>query len=166
MTDSVADTEAIRRYVASLYAALSFREGGQPNWDMLRGLFWPQAQIIEIRRGETSSHTPAEFIAALRSRIAHGELRAMQDRETGSTIKAQGDLAQVFSPFEGKRDQAAVRGVNAFQLARQGGRWLCLSILRSEEPARNEERRVMPAIAPPDRPPPRRPGGPPPRYRR
>lgn len=165
MTDSVADTEAIRRYVVSFYAALSFREGGQPNWDMLRGLFWPQAQIIAIGRSDTTSQTPAEFIAHLRSRIAHGELRAMQDRDLGSTIKQQGDLAQVFSPFEGKRDQATVRGVNALQLARQGGRWVCLSILRTEEPARSEERRVLPALAPQDRPPPRRPGGPP-RFRR
>ncbi|MCK6451863.1 MAG: hypothetical protein L6R19_13555 [Alphaproteobacteria bacterium] len=160
MTDSVADTEAIRRYVVSFYAALTFREGGQPNWDMLRGLFWPQAQIIEIRRGETGSQTPAEFIASLRGRIARGELRAMQDRDTGSTIKQQGDLAQVFSPFEGRRDAATVRGVNAFQLARREGRWVCLSILRSEEAALSEERRVLPAVAPPDRPPPRRPGGP------
>jgi len=166
MADSVADTEAIRRYVAGIYAALSFREGAQPNWEALRGLFWPGAQIIQLRGAEPASQTPAEYIAALRSRIAHGELRALQEREAAATIKVQGDLAQVFSQFEARLNGgAALRGVNAFQLVRHAGRWLCVGLTRSEEAAPvAPERRIVPATAPQDRPygaRPYRPGGPP-----
>ena len=181
MADSVADTEAIRRFVASIYAALSFREGGQANWDGLRGLFWPTAIVVHTRGGlatgrEPATMTPAEFIAGLRSRIAHGDLRALQERETGAVIKVQGDVAQVFSQFEARANAGqAVTGVSAFQLVRQRAaegrpeRWLCVALCRTEEGASAPERRILPATALSDRPfgdrrPPGRSG--PPRGRR
>lgn len=188
MADSVADTEAIRRFVAGVYAALSFREGGQPNWEGLRGLFWPTAVIVHTRGGlaegrEPATLTPAEFIAGLRSRIAHASLRSLQEREVGATIKTHGDVAQVFSQFEARANAgAAVTGVAAFQLVRQRAaegrpeRWLCVSLCRTEEGTSAPERRIVPATAPQDRPfgdrrPPGRPGpgnrpGGPPRGRR
>jgi hypothetical protein len=183
MADSVADTEAIRRFVAGVYAALSFREGGQPNWEGLRGLFWPSAVVIHTRGGlasgrEPATMTPAEFIAGLRSRIAHGELRSLQERETGSQVRVQGDVAQAFSQFEARANGGQpVTGVSAFQLVRQKAaegrpeRWLCVALCRAEEGAAAPERRIVPATAPQERPfgdrrgpgrgPGGRPGGPP-----
>lgn len=149
MADQVADSEAIRRFIASFYAALSFREGGQPNWDMLRGLFWPGAAVVELRGGETATMTPPEFIARLRSQIAHGEMRGLQEREVESSVKVQGDVAQVFSQCEVRTvTQPPRRGINAFQLLRLQGRWVCQSILRAEGPPAPPQRRVMPATAP------------------
>lgn len=164
MADSVADTEAIRRFVAGVYAALSFREGGQPNWEGLRGLFWPTAVIVHAKGGladgrEPATMTPAEFIAGLRSRIAHASLRSLQERETGAVVKVQGDVAQVFSQFEARPNAGpAVTGVSAFQLVRQKAaegrpeRWLCVALCRSEEGTTAPERRIVPATAPQDRP--------------
>ncbi len=164
MADPVADTEAIRRYIAGFYAAFSFREGGQPNWDGLRGLFSAGAQVIEIKGGETASLTPPEFIAKLRSRIAHGELLGQQEREVESAIRVLGDLAQVFSQFENRSNAGpgggkTMRGVNAFLLIRQGGRWLSLTVARAEGvgPPPAQPRQIAPALAP--RPPFRPSGG-------
>ena len=164
MADPVADTEAIRRYIAGFYAAFSFREGGQPNWDALRGLFSTGAQVIEIKGGEPQSMTPPEFIARLRSRIAHGELLGQQERDVESVVRVLGDLAQVFSQFENRGNAGpgggkTMRGVNAFQLVRQGGRWLCLTVARAEGvgPPPAQPRPAAPAPAP--RPPFRPPGG-------
>lgn len=162
MADQIADTEAIRRYIAGFYAALGFREGGQPNWDALRGLFWPGGSVVEFKNNEPATSTPAEFLAHLRSRIAHGELLAVQERELESAIRVQGDLAQVFSQFESRANAGAsghvvARGVNAFQLIRHAGRWLCLNVCRAEGGAPPApERKPMPASAP--RPPFRPPG--------
>ncbi|MGQ0675352.1 MAG: hypothetical protein ACT4N4_04605, partial [Rhodospirillales bacterium] len=102
MTDQIADTEAIRRFIAGFYAAFSFREGAQPNWEGLRGLFWSGGQVIAIAGGEPQPMTPAEFIAKLRSRIAHGEILGQQEREIESAVRVQGELAQVFSQFENR----------------------------------------------------------------
>jgi hypothetical protein len=164
MADPTADTEAIRRYIAGFYAAFSFREGAQPNWDALRGLFSPGAQVIELKSGEPAASTPAEYIAKLRSRIAHGELLGQQEREVDASIRVLGDLAQVFSQFENRGSAGAggsktMRGVNAFQLIRQGGRWLTLTVTRAEGvgPPPAPPRAVSPALAP--RPPFRPPGG-------
>jgi len=172
MADQVADTEAIRRFIAGFYAAFSFREGTQPNWDGLRGLFWHGGQVIELAGGEPGPDprpdpkpmTPAEFIAKLRSRIAHGELLGQQEREIESAVRAQGDLAQVFSQFENRANAGpggakTIRGVNAFQLIRLQGRWLVLTVCRAEGmgPPPAPARRIAPAPSP--RPPFRPPGG-------
>ena len=163
MADQIADNEAIRRFIAGFYAAFSFREGGQPNWDALRGLFWPGGSVIEFKNNEPATSTPAEFLARLRSRIAHGEVLGIQERETDSAIRVDGDLAQVFSHCEtramaGVGGAATTRGVNAFLLIRHAGRWLCLSVCRAETAAAPPPpvHRVMPAPAPR---PPFRPGG-------
>jgi hypothetical protein len=168
MADQVADTEAIRRFIAGFYAAFSFREGTQPNWDGLRGLFWHAGQAIEISGGEPKPTTPAEFIAKLRSRIAHGELLGQQEREIESAVRVQGDLAQVFSQFENRANAGAggsrtVRGVNAFQLIRLQGRWQVLTVCRAEGvgPPPSPPRQIGPAPSPrpPFRPPHRPSGG-------
>lgn len=170
MADQVADTEAIRRFIAGFYAAFSFREGTQPNWDGLRGLFWHGGQVIELAGGEPKPDpkpmTPAEFIAKLRSRIAHGELLGQQEREIESAVRVQGELAQVFSQFENRANAGpggakTIRGVNAFHLIRLGGRWQCLTVCRAEGagPQPAPARQIQPAVAPSPRPPFRPPGG-------
>jgi hypothetical protein len=65
------------------------------------------------------------------------EKDGFHEQEVAHRVEQFGDIAQVFSSYESrhKKDdpQPFMRGINSFQLCRQGDRWWVLQILWEQE---------------------------------
>jgi hypothetical protein len=76
------------------------------------------------------------------------EERGFVEREIGRTVEQYGDIAHVFSAYEGRfsapNSPPPVRGINSIQLVRHDGRWWVVSIMwEAETPATPIPRRYL-----------------------
>lgn len=123
--------------VDSLWQALSHGPNAGADADRLRPLFHPQARIYGLRYENGAAklvvRSAEEFIA----RQAEADRRGFYERETFRQVLPYADFAQVFSTVESRFDAAAPQaefvGINSLQLAREGDRWLILSLYYSLE---------------------------------
>jgi hypothetical protein len=120
--------------VAALYEAVSVPPGEKHDWDRFRSLFAPGARLII--RGASGALTPMtveEFIA----RAPDREGFSFVERELVGRMERYGHIAHSWSSYEGTiRDgekTTIVRGVNSFQMAEIGGRWLVVTIFWEAE---------------------------------
>jgi len=118
--------------VDSLWQALSHGPGVGADAGRLRSLFHPQARIYGLHYengvAKTVVRSAEEFIA----RQAGAGERGFYQRGIFRQVQRHADFAQVFSTVESRFDAAAPRaefvGINSLQLAREGDRWLILSL--------------------------------------
>src|SRR5689334_13839859 len=124
--------ELLRR----LYEVISFEEGGEPDWGGLEQLFSPHARITRITPEGTDHLDRAGFLAMTRNLVELGAYTSFFEYELERTVERFGDVAQVWSVYETRRNQAARkplgRGVNSVQLIRERERWQVLGLLWDE----------------------------------
>lgn len=140
--EDVASPEAI---VAAGYAALARAPGEPFDWDRFRSLFLPDAQMIpstEQRGGEFSVLTVEEFIdwidgwAAENDPIGGPNDQGFVEEQVAVDIEVYGDIAQAFSTYQKhvwESDEIQGRGINSFNLVKNGGRWWIASVAWDEE---------------------------------
>jgi hypothetical protein len=140
-TDSPpADDSAIARLLEQLYAVISFEEGGEPNWPAMETLFSEHARITRVTPEGTDYLSPQSFLAMTRNMLELGAYTSFYEFEVARTVRAFGNVAQVWSLYETRRHreatQALGRGINSIQLVREGDAWRVLSLLWDEIHAR------------------------------
>jgi hypothetical protein len=137
------DVESLDAILAAIYESISGAKGKTRNWDRFRSLFVPGARLIPTfkrPRGDFATRvlTPEEFIASSGKFM---EEQGFFERSIANHVETFGNIAQVFSVYEGRHDTADpkpfVRGINSIQLMNDGKRWWVVTIFWQAEDAEN-----------------------------
>jgi hypothetical protein len=133
-----ADVESVDAIIASLYEVISGEAGKQRNWDRLRSLFAPNAKMIPIVPKKEGGFALRELTVEDYVTKAGPNLEkdGFFEKEIARKTERYGNLAHVFSTYEGRRkadDKPFVRGINSLQLMHDGTRWWVVSIMWEAE---------------------------------
>jgi hypothetical protein len=130
---------SISHLLDQLYAVISFEEGNEPNWQGLQELFSTHARITRITPEGTDYLDRSSFLEMTRHLVEIGAYTSFYEFEVARTIEQFGDIAQVWSFYETRRNRDACgalgRGVNSIQLIRDRGAWRVLGLLWDESHA-------------------------------
>ncbi len=133
----------ISRLLDLLYSVISFEEGDEPNWDGLRELFSSHARITRVTPEGTDHLDPSNFFAMTRDMVEAGAYTSFHELEVGRRVEQFGDIAQVWSFYETRRNKSAReplgRGVNSIQLIRENAVWRVLGLLWDETRSNSSE---------------------------
>lgn len=128
-----ADIASIDAVVTAAYSAIS-GPAGTRNWDRFRSLFAPGARLIPTR--VTPNGGAEAVVLDVDGYIARAtpylERNAFFERELARRVEQFGNIAHVFSSYASYRSaQDSVpfsRGINSFQLLRDGTHWWIVTI--------------------------------------
>jgi hypothetical protein len=127
---------AITGLLRRLYAVISFEEGAEPDWSGLEGVFSRHARITRITPEGTDYLDRESFLAMTRNLLDIGAYTSFFELEVARSIVRFGDIAQVWSVYETRRNkdarEALGRGVNSIQLIREQDTWRVLGLLWDE----------------------------------
>jgi hypothetical protein len=132
----VASPDAI---LAAAYDVISGPAGQERDWDRMRSLFYPGAQLIRTaaqKEGGLSATflTPGDYINRAGS---YFKKNSFFEREVARRSERWGSIMQVFSTYESRHDPKDptpfARGINSFQLFFDGTRWWIMTIYWAEE---------------------------------
>jgi hypothetical protein len=133
------DDPSIAALLEQLYALISFEEGAEPSWHGLERVFSENARITRITPDGTDFMDRSGFLAMTRNMLELGAYTSFYEFEVARRIERFGDVAQVWSFYETRRNRAARealgRGVNSIQLIRQKAEWQVLGLLWDESRA-------------------------------
>lgn len=123
----------IQSTVLAVYNVIS-GPAGRRDWDRFKELFGPGARLVAYKDGVASVMTPDEYIEKAKKYFdEHGFF----ERPVKSQIDRFKDIAHVTSRYESWHSTTDktpfAKGVNHFELARSGERWVILSIVWEEE---------------------------------
>ncbi len=122
--------------VDKMYDDLSARK-----WDALEAHFLPEASLVFSTKTGPKRMAPREFIEMVRKNVEGKEIFE-EHMETGS-VRAHGDLATVWSSFEGREGNGTnIRtwsGVDAFTLVKVDGQWKIALIAVSQDPTEEKK---------------------------
>ncbi len=110
---------------------------GPRDWAHFRGLFADGARLLAIRTANgvstPSVMTPDDY--AQRAG-ANFEKTAFYESEAARRVEVFGAIAHVFSTYESRRapgEKPFARGINSFQLVKEGNAWKVMTILWDSE---------------------------------
>lgn len=130
------DDPAIADLLERLYAVISFEEGEEPDWGGFERIFSRHARITRVTAEGTDYLDPKGFLAMVRNLLEVGAYTSFFEFEVARRVEYFGDIAQVWSVYETRRDKSAFeplgRGVNSIQLIRERDVWRVLGLLWDE----------------------------------
>jgi hypothetical protein len=134
-----AHDQSIHELLKQLYAVISFEEGAEPDWGGLTALFSEHARITRVTPEGTDYMDPSSFLAMTRNMVDLGAYTSFYEVEVARQVARFGDIAQVWSVYETRRNKSARealgRGVNSIQLVRERDAWRVLGLLWDESHA-------------------------------
>lgn len=118
--------------VQTVYTAISGPAGHPRDWDTMRRAFHPDARLIAYRPAGQITMTVEDYIARSGPRLIK---EGITEREIDRNVRSYGNVSQVWSWYEVKDATGKVlaRGINAFQLVKDGDRWLITSLVWQAE---------------------------------
>jgi hypothetical protein len=134
---SASDGESVESVVRALYETIS-GPAGPRDWNRFRALFGEGARMVPVRKSATGMMapivlTPEQFIERV---TPNSNKEGFYESELASRIESFGNIAHVFSTYESRRAPAEkpfARGINSFQLVRDGNTWKIVTILWDAE---------------------------------
>lgn len=135
-----ADVGSLDAIMKAVYQVISGDAGQKRDWDRFRTLFHPQARMIPTGKNPQNglfgamALTPDDYIKRAGDFL---EKEGFHESEIGRRTEIYGNIAQVFSAYEGKKklsdEKPFLRGINSFQLLNDGKRWWVLTIFWQQE---------------------------------
>ncbi|HUI58252.1 MAG TPA: hypothetical protein VLY04_24935 [Bryobacteraceae bacterium] len=131
-----ADGDSIDTITKAVYDVISGPAGAR-DWARFRSLFADGARLIAIRM-TAGKPTPAVMTVDdyAKNAGANFERNAFYEAEAARRVEAFGNIAHVFSTYESRRapgEKPFARGINSFQLVKDGGQWKVMTILWDSE---------------------------------
>jgi hypothetical protein len=133
---SAADGDSIDSMTKTVYEVIS-GPAGPRNWDRFRSLFAEGARLIVMR--VLSGH-PAPLVMTVEDFVARSgantQTNGFYESEVARRMETFGNIAHVFSTYESRRapgDKPFARGINSFQLVKDGDAWKVMTILWDSE---------------------------------
>lgn len=130
------DRDSIDSLTKAVYEVIS-GPAGPRNWDRFRSLFADGARLIAIR---ISNGHPAPLVMTVDEYVtrsgANMQTNAFYEAEAARRMETFGNIAHVFSTYESRRapgDKPFARGINSFQLVKDGDAWKVMTILWDSE---------------------------------
>jgi hypothetical protein len=138
------DVQTLDAIIKAYYATISGARGEPRDWNRLRSLLLPEARFITTRILDVGnmpmSIPPEQYIEMNRSYFERG---GYFEDEIHRKVDKFGNIAQVFSTYEARRDRAEPapysRGINSIQLLHDGSRWWFASIMWDHERPKSNE---------------------------
>ncbi len=132
-----ADVHSADAIVAAVYDVISGPKGQARDWNRMRSLFVPDARLIPIRSVDSSAGSHSDVtLLSIDGYIARASGRMAADgffeRSVANRVEAFGNLVSVWSTYESRhaREDANpfARGINSFQLLKDGDRFWVIQI--------------------------------------
>ena len=140
-----ADVNSVDAIISAVYDVISGAKGQARNWDRMRSLFLPSARLIPARvvtsvTGGPSTHTDA-VILSIDEYIARSSTtmttNGFFERGIHNDVEQFGNIVHVWSTYESRHDAADptpfARGINSFQLLKDGDRYWVVNIFWDNE---------------------------------
>jgi hypothetical protein len=127
------DVDSVEHILAAVYDAISGPAKQPRDWVRFRSLFVPGGRLIPIRAtGSSSDITELSIDDYVTRAGARLESDGFFEHATHNTVDQFGDLVQVFSTYESRHmltdPVPFARGINSFQLLRDGNRYWVVTI--------------------------------------
>jgi hypothetical protein len=143
--DDVSSPEAI---LNAVYSVISGPKGQARDWDRMRSLFLPDARLIPATNvpaapGSVAAHSDAVFLT-IDGYIARSSVRMTSagffEHSVHNEIEQFGNIVQIWSTYESRHNAddptPFARGINSFQLLKDGDRYWVVNIFwDAESPA-------------------------------
>ena len=128
---NAADLAGVDQALHDVYAVISGPPGQKRDFDKMRSLFAPNAQLRVIGPKGLRGGTLDDYIAKSGPIL---EKEGFTEHELGRRVEIYGNLATAWSSYDGRTASGSFheRGINSFQLVKVDGRWLVASILWQE----------------------------------
>jgi hypothetical protein len=145
------DVKSPEAIVAAVYNVISGGKGEQRDWDRMRSLFVPDARLIPSITGK-DGHNDAVFLT-VDGYIARSSGRMTSDgffeHSIHNEMEQFGNIVQVWSTYESRHDSTDekpfARGINSFQLLKDGDRYWVVNIFwDSESPTKPIPAKYLP----------------------
>jgi hypothetical protein len=137
------DVKSPEAILAAVYSCISGPKGQARDWDRMRSLFVPDARLIPARE-TTAGHADA-VILTIDGYIARSNGRMTSagffEHSIHNDIEQYGNIVQIWSTYESRHnlDDATpfARGINSFQLLKDGDRYWVVNIFWDAETPTN-----------------------------
>ena len=133
MPGTLPDGSTINDLVDAMYAAISFRPGEMPDWEADRKIFSPDVRFMRLSATTVETFGLDDYVRNVEGLIRSGELPSFHELEISRTQHVFGDIAHIWSTYEGRRSPddptLVTRGINSIQCARLEGRWWIVSMI-------------------------------------
>jgi hypothetical protein len=129
-----ADEKRILAIIDSMYRAISWNDGVQPDFDRFRAAVRNDAVVIPAARpaGPTDIES---FVDRMRRLHAEGVIKTFEEAGIKNTVKVFGNIAVAMGSFKALVDGSANCGVNAWLFIREGGDWQITAMAWDNETA-------------------------------
>ena len=135
-----ADVSSPDAIITAVYDVISGPAGQKRDWDRMRSLFVPNARLMPAVSRPGGAGTGV-LILSVDDYIRQGgpglEANGFFEREIRRVSESYGALTHLFSTYESRRlasdEKPFARGINSFQLLKDGDRWWIVSIYWQQE---------------------------------
>lgn len=130
-----ADVSSPDAIIKAVYDVISGPAGQKRDWDRMRSLFVPNARLMPAvsRPGGTGTGVLVMSVDDYINGAGPGlERNGFFEREIKRVTESYGAVTHIFSTYESRRlasdEKPFTRGINSFQLLKDGDRWWIVSI--------------------------------------
>lgn len=136
--EAPSDEEQVRALIQETYDVISGGIGVERDWQRMRDQCAEGARMIPMIDSPDGSVPLIWTVDDYIERAGPSLLRVgFHEKEIHAVTEIYGDIAHVFSTYEGRRDDRPdappIRGVNSFQLVKVKGKWKVMTILWHQE---------------------------------